>query len=380
MAQNQRKSWGSNSPAARKGYRRLRYWADLHDGRGYRRCSETVAGGVRAGDRRLAELMTIHADDSGSPTLGRVRADWWLPEAQDRLLSGELALNTYKLYETVWRVSIEPRWGDVPVSDIEPMDVQEWLMTLTKWNAVNGKSHAGAVADKAVLLGMLDSNPFKRPYRMPKTGDVRERGVWTLSQIEDACRALRGTAAEVPAILCGLGSCRVGEACAAVAGEVAVSTEANGVRVARIPITRQLLKQGGGVTDRLKNPQSERTVCVAGEWADRIAEIADERERDGLIWLNDDGTGVPVPRQRLQLFWGRLFNSGRPLAGLPRIPLRNLRNSWETFMRWELKVEPDMIDSMMGHAGKGIRIKHYDRPTEDAYAEVCAEAWAKRGL
>lgn len=375
----QRSPWGSNDPAGRKGYRRLRFWADLHDGRGYRRCSETIPGGVRAGYRRLAELRVLHGGDSGSPTLGRVRAEWWLPEAEDRLRSGDLALNTYKLYETVWRTSVEPRWGDVPVSDIEPMDVQEWLMGLTKWSAVNGKSHAGAVADKAVLLGMVGSNPFKRPYRMPRAGTERERGVWTLAQVEGACRAIRGTAAEVPAILCGLGSCRVGEACAAVAGEVSVSTEANGVRVARVPITRQLLKQGREVTDRLKNKQSVRTVCVAGEWADRLAEIAAERAREGLVWLNDDGTGVPVPRQRLQLFWGRQFKSGRPLADLPRIPLRNLRNSWETWMRWEAHIDPDMIDSMMGHAGKGIRIKHYDRPTDSAYAEICAEAWEKMG-
>ena len=121
----QRRSWGSNDPARRKGYRRLRFWADLHDGLGYRRCSETIKGGVRAGDRRLSELEVLHGDDSGSPTLGRVRAEWWLPEAEDRLMAGDLALNTFKLYETVWRTSVEPRWGDVPVSDIEPMDVQD---------------------------------------------------------------------------------------------------------------------------------------------------------------------------------------------------------------------------------------------------------------
>lgn len=72
----QRSSWGTNEPAARKGYRRLRYWADKRDGRGYRRCSETIRGSKRAGDARLAELRTLHANDTGCPTLGRVYADW----------------------------------------------------------------------------------------------------------------------------------------------------------------------------------------------------------------------------------------------------------------------------------------------------------------
>lgn len=372
----QRSSWGTNEPAARKGYRRLRYWADKRDGRGYRRCSETIRGSKRAGDARLAELRLLHASDTGSPTLGRIYADWWLPEARERLAEGDLAQATFDLYATVWKNTVSPAWAGVAVADIAPLDVQSWLMGLTKWNAVNGKSLAGAVADKAVLLGMIDSNPFKRPYRMPRAGEVRERGIWMLEQVESAAAALEGTALEVPAILAGLASCRVGEACAARADEVTVTTEANGVRVARVPIVRQLVKRGETVTERLKNPQSARTVCVAGRWADRIGEIARLRLSDGLIWLNDEGTGRPVPRSRVQRLWGESFAEGGPLAELPRIPLRNLRNSWETLMRWELRVDPDMIDSMMGHAGKGVRIRNYDRPTEDVYADICARAFA----
>ena len=38
MARRQRAAWGSNEDAG-NGRRRIRYWADLGDGRGYRRVS-----------------------------------------------------------------------------------------------------------------------------------------------------------------------------------------------------------------------------------------------------------------------------------------------------------------------------------------------------
>lgn len=72
MARRQRASWGSNEDAGR-GRRRIRYWADLHDGRGYRRVSETVRGTRKDADDVLARLL---ADmDDGSQEMRELRAE-----------------------------------------------------------------------------------------------------------------------------------------------------------------------------------------------------------------------------------------------------------------------------------------------------------------
>ncbi len=43
-------------------------------------------------------------------------------------------------------------------------------------------------------------------------GKERDKTTYTAEEMEGALSAVKGTAAYIPAILCGLGSCRVGEA------------------------------------------------------------------------------------------------------------------------------------------------------------------------
>ena len=375
-----RSEWGTNESIG-KGRRRLRFWADTGDGTGYRRRSKVIRGTRRDGRLELARLQTLYDKGRGAErrihplAMNEVYERWWLPEARGRLASGDLAQATFDLYSTMWRRYVLPAWGKSLIDRIRPMDVQDWLMGLTHWNAVNAKSLASSIAEKGVMMEAAASNPFKRDYAMPKAAAEREKAVWTLDEVHRACLALRGTPLEVPAILCGFGSCRIGEACAVLADEVEVATEANGVRVARVPITRQLVKRDSAVKDRLKNEQSVRTVCIPEPWSLRLAEIARERLSDGLIWLNDNGTGVPASRAVIQRSWAKSFADGKPLHGFKWMTMRNLRNSWETYMRWELNVAPDLIDAMMGHAGRGVRERHYDRPVPDAFADTCATAF-----
>ena len=66
-----RSTWGANEDAG-NGRRRLRYWADLHDGRGYVRRSMTIVGTRRDGDEMLARLRVEHSQDRPTPTVGEV--------------------------------------------------------------------------------------------------------------------------------------------------------------------------------------------------------------------------------------------------------------------------------------------------------------------
>lgn len=362
----QRSAWGTVRQSDRRGYCEIRYWADTGDGKGYRRHSQTVRGSRRDARRILSELWLRYGDDRPCATMARAYLEWWLPMADARLEEGLLARSTYDLYAGTWRNHVEPRWGSVPIDDIKPADVQEWLLGLSKWTAVIAKSLGNLIAEKAVLMEGAKRNPFALRYDMPSKGEDRDRSIWTLAQISSAAEQVRGTVVEVPLILCGLGSCRVGESCAARADEVELTVE-QGMRVARIPIVRQLLR--GGVSDKLKNRQSVRTVCIPEPWSLRIEEIARGVLAEGGVWLNDNGFREPVSRSVVKRTWART-----EFVGMERVTLQNLRSSWETFMRWELGVDGDLIDAMMGHAGDRIRTQHYDRPAPDVFAETCALA------
>ena len=327
----QRAAWGSNEDAG-NGRRRLRYWADLHDGRGYMRHSKTIRGTYRDGELELSRLMLAHSGDAPAPTVMDAFETWWLPDAEDRVASGEMTPTTLTNYMSRWNAHVSPAFGDVSVTDVTPLDVQQWR------------------------------------YRMPKTVVVEHaKDIYTLDEACRAIEAARGTVAYMPAVLSAIGSCRVGEALAPTASDV-TAREASGMTVAVVDVHRQV-DRGGRVLDRLKTAQSARPVVIPEPWSLDVLAV-------GSGWLCDGGDGSPCS-QRVA---GKAWLDALSEAGVEPIPMRNLRNSWRTFMRWELGVPEDMLEKMMGHVGRNVGEVHYDRPDADVFADVVAEAWVRHRM
>lgn len=360
-----RNAWGSNDDAG-AGRRRLRFWADLHDGKGYTRHSRTIVGTKRDGDLELARIRLEHAEDRPVPTLGQAWDMWYLPELEERLDAGEIAPRTVTVYKSTWSANVSDRWSSVPVTGISPLDVQDWVMSLTKDQARRALMIMRCVLDKCRLYGTVDDNVAERRYRMPKTVErARSKDVYTLAQTVEAIEAARGTPAYIPAIMCGIASCRPSEALGPMRSEVR-RERVNGMIVAVVDLVRQAGKGESEDREALKNPQSARPVVIPEPWS------LDVLEQPGP-WLCDRGDGTPCRQWKVNDSWGRALED----AGMVPIPMRNLRNSWRTYMRWELGVDEDMLESMMGHAGKNVGERHYDRPRWEVYADVVTSAWLR---
>lgn len=364
MPKNRRSSWGSNEDAGR-GRRRIRYWADLHDGRGYRRVSETIEGSRRDGDEALARRRVEHSSDAPAPTVRQAYELWWLPDFEDRLSKGEVSVNTGNLYRSMWRSRVMPRWADVEVTDVRPLQVQEWLLTLAPSTAQKSLSLLSQLMDMCVRYEVAQSNPCSARYRKPKA-PARERlkDVYTLESLTSVLAAIKGTPANLPAVLCGTASCRLGEALGVKPSDV-VCFESHGQVLAAVRIERQVDARGE-VSGTLKTRQSERWVVVPEPWSADVLAVES-------AWLCDLGDGSPMGQEAARRAWRRALEA----AGLGYVPLQNLRNSWRTFMRWELKVPEDMCEKMMGHAGKSVGEIHYDRPERDVFVDAVAEAYAR---
>ena len=366
-----RSHWGSNDPAGR-GRRRLRFWADLHDGRGYMRHSMTIRGTAGDGWLMLDKLHIKHGSDTVSPTVAQAFEAWWLPDAQDRLEAGELSKNTYANRISRWRCHVEPRWGDVCVGDVKPLDVQEWLKVLTATMAGESLAILRQILDFCVRYEIIERNPASGSFRMPRKAErSHSKDVYTLDEMVAALDAVKGTVAYIPAIMSGIGSCRVGESLGARVdlGEVR-REEVNGMVVAVVDVVRQVDANGRALPDhQLKTSTSERPVIIPEPWSlDVLAEPGP--------WLCDRGIGEPVSQRVVAKNWKRALGG----AGIEPIPFRNLRNSWRTYMRWELGVAEDMLEAMMGHAGRNVGEMHYDRPRWEAFAGAVVRAWGGRGL
>ena len=360
-----RSTWGANEDAG-NGRRRLRYWADLHDGRGYTRHSMTIVGSRRDGDDMLARLRVEHSQDRPTPTVGELWSRFELPRLRDGNAAGTTSDRTLALYSRIWEKDVSPRWSGVPVTDVRPIDVQDWLLTKTKSMGELSKAVLRLTLDHAVMLDVITANPVARRYRLGED-TRRDEGAYTPEQLEAAWSAVRGTVAEAPFILSAHAGLRVGEACAVRREDV--SWREDGAAIVRV---RVQLTPDGEVTDRLKTAASRRTVGLPDPWASRLREIADALP-DGALYLNDDGFGEPVKRRTVADWWKRRIVD----VGLPYKSMQVLRPSFQTTLHWA-GVPIEQTSRMLGHTTPSTTLAHYDRPDEDAVANVMIECSQRR--
>lgn len=340
---------------------RIRYWAETPQG--YRRKSETVRGTRKDAERRRAELMLEHGDDAPCPTVGRVWEQWALPTYERRVDGGDMSAQSLMQFRSAWNRHASPRWADVPCDQVRPLHVQQWLDGLDHNPAERALMVLRPTLDYAVRYGLVPTNPFREKYIMPskRTVSRRDDGVWTLEELGAVWQRIIGEWYEAAFLLAAFGGLRVGESLGVMADDV-TAHDVDGQTVAMVAVQRQVPNRGTTPTDTLKTPQSRRTVAIPGRAGARLLALA--ATHNG--YLSGDGMGGPNTQLRLNRAWND--------ANMAH-PYRNLRNSWQTNMRWSLRLPPWLIEPMMGHVGEGVTGQHYDRPQAEMFAEAVAEAY-----
>ena len=79
-----------------------------------------------------------------------------------------------------------------------------------------------------------------------------------------------------------------------------------------------------------------------------------------------------MTQKRLFYVWQSFV---KQVDGVPCRPMSRLRNSWQTFTHWELGVEREKIERMMGHKGMSVTEIHYDKPEAEMLAKTIAVAY-----
>ena len=366
---NRRASWGSLQYDAKTRTARIRYWAEGPDG--YRRRSKTIRDATRKeAEQARAALMLEHGDDAPCPTVQQVWERWVLPEMQQKVDGGDMSNRSMTLYTGSYRREIETRWGATPCDQVRPLAVQQWISGMTYSQATYAVMLLRRVLDYAVRYEFVQSNVMREKYLMPSKSTVKKRddGTWTLDQLGVLWRDVAyGQTWEAAFLLSAFGGCRVGESLAAKSDDVR-AMDVDGMTVAVIDIRRQVSTEG--LTDRLKTSWSYRPVVMVGRAATRMLEIADSCD----VWLAGDGVGNPCRRHQIRFGWDAAIKS---VPKDMRHPYKNLRNSWQTNMRWVLKLPPWIVEPMLGHVGEGTTGHHYDKPKAEMFAEMLASAYVE---
>ena len=362
MPLRKRSAWGTLTRIDSSTWR-LRYWSTGPDG--YKRRSKTIRNASRLDAERVrSELMLAHSDDAPCPTVGEVWDSYALPDLERRVDGGELAGNSLGNYSRAWRLHVGPQWSDVQCDAVRPLAVQQWLYGMSLSAARVAKQVLTLVLDYAVRYELVSHNVGRERYLMPSktTITARDRGVWTLDELGEVWRAVHGEWFEAAFLLAGFGGLRVGEALGVRSEDVGES-----LGCAMVDVRRQIAHTSNVPTERLKTPQSARTVPVPGRAGARIIELA--AERGG--WLTSDGVGGPASQARLKKAWSEIG-----IRDELRHPFTNLRNSWQTNARWSQRIPPMFLEPMLGHKVAGVTGAHYDRPAAQMFAEVMAESYA----
>ena len=359
-----RDQWGSIREVERGKRYIIRYWGSTDD-RGYRRCCETVWGTRSDAELRRAELMLLHSKDAPCPTVDEAYNRWYLPAQTKALADGDLVEKTVIMNKSNYRRHIQPSWGKTPVDQIKPLDVQKWLNGLGFNQARTAMPVLRKIMTYAVRYGYVDANPMNEDYDMPSKSTItrRDDGIWTVETLPDVWRVFWDSWLEPSVILQGFGSCRFGESLA-VKGSDVMDLSTDGVVVAGAIIDSQVDNRRTDI-ERTKTKQSVRVAVVAGYPAIRLLRLA--RENSG--YLTHDGFGGIVSQSTAR----RAFASTLEESDVECHLIKNLRKSWQTIARWQLKIPPQYTEPMMGHVGSDVTSQHYDRPDASMFAEVLAD-------
>lgn len=371
-----RRAWGSITEVD-PGRRYVLRWVE-NTPQGRKRRSRTFRGTYREADLELSRLQVERADngDKPVPTVGKAHSMWFEPWMERRVADGKAKAGTKRLYDSVWKTVASPRWSNVPVDSIQPIDVQAWLLGLTSGNAQIAITVLRKTLDFAVQYELAPSNKFRLSYEMPSKAAFRKSSdVYSLAEADAVFEKLHGAVCEAPFILSCFGSARTGESLGVRCREIS-RMEANGIVLAAVPVVRRMPPAGcRPLPDGdLKSPQSMRTMLIPDPYASRLFEISAALDAAGVEWLADRGDGLPLNMGALKRAWGREM-------GKDAIPFGNLRNSWRTFSKYEWGVDYDTLELLMGHSLQGVTGRHYMRPSVEQLADALTSALAKsRGI
>ena len=232
------------------------------DKRGFTTMRDARAFAATVEVEKMTGAFVAHS--AGRMTVAELAPAWL------EMKRAQLAPSSWPKYVQAWEQHVNPRWGDVAISDISAPAVETWVASMPRADGKAGPAGAvvrirahgvlAAVLDVAVKLDRLRSNPA-RGVRLPSR---RAKRHVNLSAPEVA--VIAGHADEHADLVLLLAYCglRWGEAIGLRARAV------DGER-RRISVTTNAVQVGNEMHERDTKDRENRTVPVPRFVADRLA-------------------------------------------------------------------------------------------------------------
>lgn len=284
------------------------------------------------------------------PTKGRVLVGAlgppWLARQQ-----AHMKPSGWRSYESAWRIHVEPRWGSAQIADVKFSDVQAWVAELaTSKGPLIVETCASVLRrtlDDAVSDRLLSVNPargVKLPRRTPR------RNVYlTASQLD----ALADEAGRYRSLVYLLGICglRWGEAAALRVSDVDFLRR-------RITLHRNAVVIGREAHVGSLKSGKNRTVVLPRFVADDLAQTAEGKGRDELLWPNVIGGYLAPPSSTDSWLSGAVARCRAADPTFPRVTAHALRHTAAS-LAISAGANVKVVQRMLGHSSAAMTLDVY---------------------
>lgn len=306
-----------------------------------------------------------------APTLGRMTVGELGPAWLDRQ-KGHMKPSGFRSYESAWRVHVEPRCGHTRVSDIRFTPVQAWVSQLAarRGPVVVHTAHSvlARILEDAVQDRLLASNParnVKLPRRSPRRNVYLTAG--QLDQLADQSGRYCSLV-----LLLGVGGLRWGEAAALRVEDIDFLRR-------RVHLHRNAVTVGRQTYVGTLKSGKNRTSVLPGFVVDALAETAEGKSRDELLWPSRTGGHLAPPSAADSWLSGAVSRCQKADNSFPRVTAHALRHTAAS-LAISAGANPKVVQRMLGHASAAMTLDVYaDLFDSDlsSVAESVGKMWAR---
>jgi integrase len=260
--------------------------------------------------------------------------------------------SSFRTTEIEWRVRVAPRWGGVPLGDIRPTAVQQWVSDLGV--GVDGAKPVGAgvvtrahhvlssILADAVFDSLLARNPAAG-VKLPRKN--RKRPVY-LTHPQVTALAAASDGHEGLVLTLAYTGLRWGEA--------------TGLRVRdldmlrrRATIAENAVQSGAEIFVGTTKTHKQRSVPLPAFLLPYLARQCEGKPRDGLLFGGEDGEHLKRPHP--ESGW---FAKAVKASGVPRVTPHDLRHTAAS-LAVSAGANVKAVQKMLGHASAAMTLDIY---------------------
>lgn len=350
---------------------RVRYRTPEHrstDKRGFttKRDAEAFAASVEVSKLR-GEFIDVAASRA---TVGQLGPEWLGRQSH-------LKPSAYRPVESAWRVHVEPRWGNVAVSDIRRTAVQQWVADLSAergaTTVIRCYGVLAAILDDATADRRVLQNPA-RGVKLPRK--ARKPHVYlSHEQVHRLAEESRYPVLVLVLAYCGL---RWGEATALRVQDLDMLRR-------RLNVEQNAVDVGGRIVVGTPKSHKRRSVPFPRFLSEALAAACEGKSREDLVFPGPTGDYLRPARVHAENHsW---FAAAIERAELPRITPHDLRHTAASFAV-SAGANVKAVQRMLGHSSAAMTLDVYadlfdddlnavaDRLDEVVSAQIVGKTWA----